>query len=55
MAGGVSGTEIRRGGASGGVLTETKPGMAAEAEKEEGNGIRSGFEEGLRLIRGNGG
>lgn len=36
MAGGVSGTEIRRGGASGGVLTETKPGMAAEAEKRRG-------------------
>ena len=34
MAGGVSGTEIRSGGASGGVLTETKPGMAAEKTGE---------------------
>lgn len=31
----LSGTEIRRGGASGGVLTDTKPGMVIGGEGEQ--------------------
>lgn len=34
-----SGTEIRRGGASGGVLTETKPGMVVTEEEDEEIGM----------------
>ena len=32
---GVSGTEIRSGGASGGVLTETKPGISKTRDRRE--------------------